>query len=111
MLAVDASGTVIAAGNAGTCDADVIQQAVDHCFPGGEIRIMHGRYVLEKSILLDFPVTLSGEGRSTILTPPPGEFAVRAMRTGRSPVQSDWVWGPPTHRQHIPRSLIALVSL
>ena len=72
--------------------AAAIQKAVDLCAKGGEARIAAGRYPLERSIVADYPCTISGEGRGTILTPPPGDYALRMMRTARSPVLTDWVW-------------------
>ncbi len=91
---------------AGEEDARLIQQAAELCRQGGELRIMAGQYDLKESIVLDFPCTVSGEGRTTILVPPTNDYAIRIMKTDRSPTINDWVWGP--ERATIPQGLIKL---
>lgn len=106
VVASDADGRVVAEAKAGEADARLIQQAAELCRSGGELRIMAGEYDLKESILLDFPCTLSGEGRGTILVPPPDDYAIRILKTDRSPTINDWVWGP--ERSSIPKWLIDL---
>ncbi len=100
----DAEGRVVAKQKAGNDDAQLIQQGAELCRQGGELRIMAGQYDLKKSIVLDYPCTVSGEGRTTILVPPTNDYAIRIMKTDRSPTINDWVWGP--ERETIPKGLI-----
>ena len=102
----DSDGRIVTEKKAGEQDARLIQQAAEMCRSGGELRIMAGQYDLEKSIVLDFPCTMSGEGRGTILVPPANDYAIRIMKTDRSPTINDWVWGP--ERESIPPGLINL---
>ena len=102
----DAEGRIVTEQKAGVQDARLIQQAAEMCRQGGELRIMAGQYDLRKSIVLDFPCTVSGEGRGTILVPPTNDYAIRIMKTDRSPTINDWVWGP--ERETIPQGLIKL---
>jgi hypothetical protein len=90
----DAEGCVVAEARAGEQDARLLQQAAELCRKGGELRIMAGEYDLKQPILLDFPCTVSGEGRGTILVPTTNDYAIRIMKTDRSPTLNDWVWGP-----------------
>ena len=90
----NAEGCIVAEQKAGEADARLIQQGAELCRQGGELRIMAGQYDLKDSILLDFPCTVSGEGRTTILVPPANDYAIRIMKTDRSPTLNDWVWGP-----------------
>ncbi|MCL5269899.1 MAG: hypothetical protein M1457_04930 [bacterium] len=105
-----ADGRIVTERTAGENDARLIQQGAEICRqggrPGGELRIMAGQYDLKESIVLDFPCTVSGEGRGTILVPPPNDYAIRIMKTERSPSINDWVWGP--ERASIPRWLTDL---
>lgn len=90
----NAAGQIVAEKKAGDDDAGIIQQAVDSCRNGGgEVRIMAGKYDLKKSIILDFPCTLSGEGRGTVLIPPPNDYAIRLVKSERSPSLL-YIWGP-----------------
>ena len=90
----DAMGNIVAQKHEGDDDAGLIQQAVDSCRKdGGEVRLLAGKYDLKKSIILDFPCTLSGEGRGTVLVPPPNDYALRLMRTDRTP-SLIYIWGP-----------------
>jgi hypothetical protein len=108
VIVMAGDGTLVArASNKQT--AAMIQKAVDLCAKGGEIRIAAGRYPLEKSVVVDYPCTISGEGRGTILVPPLGDYALRMMRTGRSPILTDWVWG--TKRGKIPKALNDLCAV
>ena len=100
----DSDGRIVTEKKAGEQDARLIQQAAEMCRSGGELRIMAGQYDLEKSIVLDFPCTVSGEGRGTVLVPPANDYAIRIMKTDRSPTINDWVWGP--ERESIPQDLI-----
>ena len=102
----DAEGRIVSEQKAGEEDARLIQQAAEMCRQGGELRIMAGQYDLKESIVLDFPCTVSGEGRGTILVPPANDYAIRIMKTDRSPTINDWVWGP--ERASIPQGLIKL---
>jgi hypothetical protein len=106
VVARDAEGRTVVEQKAGDEDARLIQQAAELCRGGGELRIMAGEYDLKQSIVLDFPCTVSGEGRGTILVPPANDYAIRVMKTDRSPTINDWVWGP--ERQSIPRWLTDL---
>jgi hypothetical protein len=103
VCAMNSTGQIFAGTQRGQSVADVFQQAVDMCRNGGEVKIKAGEYRLDKSIVVDYPCTISGEGRGTILVPPVNEFALRVKRTERSPVLSDWVWG--TKREQIPKGL------
>jgi len=103
VCAIDSKGKIFACTQEGQSVADVFQKAVDICKNGGEIRIKAGEYRLDKSVIVDYPCTISGEGRGTVLVPPANEFALRVMRTQRSPVLSDWVWG--TKKEQIPKGL------
>ena len=101
----DGEGKVISQRGAGVDDAGVIQAGAELCREkGGELRILAGRYDLKKSIVLDFPCTVSGEGRGTVLIPPANEYAIRIVKTDRSPTINDWVWGP--ERPVIPQGWI-----
>jgi len=91
--AMDSVGVIRAGTDTGKSVSDVIQQAVDLCKKGGEVRIKAGEYRLERSVVVDYPCTISGEGRGTILVPPANQFAFCVQKTQRSPVLSDWVWG------------------
>jgi hypothetical protein len=102
----DSDGRIVMEKKAGEQDAHLIQQAAEMCRSGGELRIMAGQYDLEKSIVLDFPCTVSGEGRGTVLVPPANDYAIRIMKTDRSPTINDWVWGP--ERESMPPDLINL---
>ena len=106
VFAVDATGARLAEGDLGNDATQVIQAAIQACGTGGEVRVMAGRYPLSTPIVIDMPCTLSGEGRSTILTPPANDFAIRIMRTDRSPTINDWVWA--SERDEIPKWLIDL---
>ena len=104
----DTDGRIVAEKKAGEEDSRLIQQAAELCRNGGELRIMAGEYDLKESIVLDFPCTVSGEGRGTILVPPTNDYAIRIMKTDRSPTINDWVWGP--ERASIPKGLIDLCA-
>jgi hypothetical protein len=106
VLLSNADGSIVGEQKAGEADARLIQQGAELCRQGGELRIMAGQYDLKESVVLDFPCTVSGEGRGTILVPPPNDYAIRIMKTDRSPTINDWVWGP--ERASIPAGLIAL---
>jgi len=90
---MDSAGVIRAGTDKGQSVSEVIQQAVDLCKDGGEVRIKAGEYRLERSVVVDYPCTISGEGRGTILVPPANQFALCVKKTQRSPVLSDWVWG------------------
>jgi hypothetical protein len=106
VFAEDGAGARLAEGLVETDSTRVIQAAVQACGTGGEVRIRAGKYHLSAPIVIDMPCTLSGEGRATVLVPPPDEFAVRIMRTDRSPTINDWVWA--SERDTMPEWLIDL---
>lgn len=106
--ALDSTGRLIVQAAAGADDAGVIQHAIDHAAGGGEIRLSAGRYRLARPLVLAFPCTLSGEGRGSVLTPPPDEYAIRMVRGEKSPHMSEWVWGPEVSA--IPEGLRDMVA-
>jgi len=105
-FAVDGTGAHLAEGPAQNDSTRVIQAAVQSCGAGGEVRVTAGSYQLSAPVVLDLPCTLSGEGRSTVLVPPANDFAIRIMRTDRSPTINDWVWA--SERDEVPEWLIDL---
>jgi len=85
VIAQDREGKVIADGKAGIDDAEVIQTAIDEIHPGGEIKILAGKYILNKSISVYNSSIISGQGRQTILVPPENDFAIRVETKEVSP--------------------------
>ncbi len=100
----DSDGRLVTELRAGEDDSRLIQQGIELCRHGGELRMMAGQYDLKTPLVLDFPCTLSGDGRGTVLVPPPNDYAIRIVKTDRSPTINDWVWGP--ERDSIPQDLI-----
>ena len=79
---------IISEGVAGKDDAVVFQQAIDSLGKkGGSIRIKRGRYRLSESVIIDYPVSVTGEGQGTIIVPPQDDYAFRVITTKRSPVR------------------------
>ena len=94
VIAVDRKGQNILSRRAGEDDASVIQAAIDYARPGGEVKISAGTYRLPRSLVIDYPILLSGEGRSTVLVPPPKDFALRIAKSEQSPTRKEYVYGP-----------------
>ncbi len=80
ITAGDCYGKVIIEGIAGKADAEIIQTAVDSAGLAGEVRICKGKYILEKSIRIDYNLKLSGEGRGTIFVPPTNDYAFKVEK-------------------------------
>jgi len=71
IYAKDASGNIIAEGDAGTDDRDVIQAAIDGLpDTGGKVVLAKGTYYITQSINLRSSVSFSGQGASTVLYVP-----------------------------------------
>ncbi len=77
VLAEDRYGNIISQGTAGKGDASVIQSAIDSIGSSGEIKILKGTYLLDRSILIGTNIKLTGEGRGTVLVPPVEDYALR----------------------------------
>lgn len=88
IFAVARGGKAISSGKAGRDDAKVFQDSIDYLAPsGGEIRITRGRYKFTKTVLIDIPVTLTGEGQNTVIVPPPDDYVFNITTTERSPLR------------------------
>ncbi len=72
---------IIMQGKADVDDADVIQKAVNSVAPAGELKIMQGKYILNKTIEINDNITLTGEGRGTVLVPPLDDFAIKIEKS------------------------------
>ena len=90
-------GGLIRSGRAGRDDAELLQQAVDGMPEGGEIRLRTGRYVLDRPVRINVPVTITGEGRGTEVVPPPGDFAFRIQYDGKCPDRCRSNFDTPKH--------------
>ena len=77
VLAEDRYGNLISEGEAGKADGPVIQAAIDSTGSSGEIKILKGTYLLDRSILIGTNIKLTGEGRGTVLVPPVEDYALR----------------------------------
>jgi len=77
VVAEDRYGNIISRGAAGKDDAGVIQSAIDSMGSTGEIKILRGTYLLNKSIRIGNNIKLTGEGRGTVLVPPVKDYAIR----------------------------------
>lgn len=98
ILCTDETGAHLEQGSAGADDAAVIQRALDRLKEGGELRLGAGTYTLRMPIGVHLPVMITGEGRGTELTPPPGDFAFKVHYDGRSPDRALSSFGvPPAH--------------
>jgi len=86
VFAEDRKGNVIRQGRAGADDADVVQAAVDAVDPGGKIQLTRGTYVFTKTVTIYNNSTLVGEGRGTVIVPPPGEYALWVGTTEKTSV-------------------------
>ncbi len=74
-------GKIIMQGKADVDDADVIQKAVNSVAPAGELKIMQGKYILNKTIEINDNIKLTGEGRGTVLVPPLDDFAIKIKKS------------------------------
>ncbi len=96
--ALDEGGKQLDSGTAGEDDAAVIQAAVDSLDRGGRVLLRAGRYQLDRPIAVTVPVTICGEGRSTEVLPPEGDFAFKVFEDGSCPSRRYDSFGtPPAH--------------
>ncbi len=84
IMAEDALGKVIAQGQAGQADADVVQAAIDYVHPGGQVKLTCGEYRFDKPVVIYNSSTLCGEGRGTVIVPPADDYAFKVMTTEKT---------------------------
>lgn len=89
VVATDAHGAKLADKASGADDAAVIQAVIDASGRGRKITLGTGRYILKHPLVLDRAVIFEGEGRETVLVPPPDDYAIRIIKTQNSPVRSE----------------------
>lgn len=104
VIAADRYGKEIFRGIADHDDGIAIQNAIDYCFPGGAVRISAGKYNLDKSLIIDFPVMLEGDGRATEIVPPINDFAIKIMKTERSPLRTSYIYADQENARFFPDS-------
>lgn len=80
-----AQGGIIFSSPAGQDDADVVQRAVDLVHPGGEVKLLAGRYVFARPVRISGATTFSGAGKSTVIVPPADDFALIVRTEANSP--------------------------
>jgi len=86
IIAQDSPGGVIARGEAGTDDARVVQAAIDHVHPGGQVKLSRGRYRFSEPVVIYNSSTVCGEGRATVIVPPAEEYAFKVMTTRQTEI-------------------------
>jgi hypothetical protein len=84
LIVRDAAGRVVH--KAAGADGPALRWALAAVRYGGAVHLAAGRYVLDKTVFIDSSVSLTGDGRQTVLVPPPGDYAITIRRTdeGRS---------------------------
>jgi hypothetical protein len=78
-------GRILFSGRAGQDDAAIVQRAVDHVHPGGEIRLAAGTYRFAQTVRITNATTLSGAGKSTVIVPPADDYALVVRTEDNSP--------------------------
>jgi len=86
IIAQDANGQVIAEASAGKQDAAVVQAAIDHAHPAGEVKLCAGKYRFEKTVEIYNSAALRGEGRGTVIVPPQDDYALRVQTTDKTTI-------------------------
>lgn len=78
-------GKVLFTGRSGVDDADIVQRAIDQVHPGGEVRLLAGKYLFSKPVRLYNASTFSGAGKSTVIVPPADDYALLIRTEDKSP--------------------------
>jgi len=89
VIAEDNAGNIIEEGRAGVDDARVLQSAIDYIHPGGEVKMLRGKYIFAEPVVVYNTTMINGEGRGTIITPPSGDYAFKVITTEKSPLRSE----------------------
>lgn len=78
-------GKTLFSGRAGSDDAEIVQRAVDHVHPGGEVQLSAGKFRFAKPVRISGATTFAGVGKATVIVPPPNDYALIVRTEEKSP--------------------------
>ncbi len=79
VTAEDQYGNIISQKAAGYNDENVIQDAINAAGPASEVKLLKGKYILNRSLIISNNIKVVGEGRETLIVPPIDDFAFKII--------------------------------